>query len=110
MLGFASPEMSTLFTGDGGMANGFGQLAGPIFNWERNRNIAEAAKQRIIVAAAERDQVVFQAFVDVDNALEYYRTYTEENAARVIQMEAARKALELSQRALRLRLHQLPRR
>jgi multidrug efflux system outer membrane protein len=48
------------------------------------------------MAAAERDRVVFQAFADVDNALTYYRTYTEEHAARVLQMEAARKALELS--------------
>lgn len=96
VLGFASPELSSLFTAEGGVANGFGQLAGPLFNWGRNRNIAEAAKQRIVIAAAQRDQVVFQAFTDVDNALEYYRTYTAENEARVVQMEAARKALELS--------------
>jgi len=95
-LGFASPEFSTLFTGDGAMANGFGQLAGPIFAWEKNRNIAEAAKQRIEIAAADRDQAIFQAFVDVDNALEYYRTYTNEHAAREEQVAAARKALDLS--------------
>lgn len=95
-LGFASPEFSTLFSGDGGMANGFGQLAGPIFNWNRNRNIAEAAKQRILIASAQRDQVVFNAFVDVDNSLEYFRTYTAENQARQTQVEAARKALDLS--------------
>ncbi|HRH69453.1 MAG TPA: TolC family protein [Flavobacteriales bacterium] len=97
VLGFASPEMASLFTADGGMANGFGQLAGPLFNFGRNKKIAEAAKQRIVIAAAQRDQVVFQAFTDVDNSLEYYRTYTAENAARVTQMEAARKALTLSQ-------------
>jgi len=96
VLGFASPELGTLLTADGGVANGFGSLFGPLFNWGRNRRLADAAKQRIIIAAAERDQVVFQAFADVDNALTYYRTYTEEHAARVAQMEAARKALELS--------------
>lgn len=96
-LGFASPEFATLFSGDGAMANGFGQLAGPLFAWEKNRNIAEAAKQRIEIAAADRDQVIFEAFVDVDNALEYYRTYTNEHAARLAQVEAARKALDLSQ-------------
>jgi multidrug efflux system outer membrane protein len=78
------------------VANGFGQLTGPLFNWNRNRNLADAAKQRIVAAAAERDQTVFQAFIDVDNALEYYRTYTAENAARLAQADAARRALELS--------------
>jgi multidrug efflux system outer membrane protein len=96
VLGFASPELGTLLTADGGVANGFGSLFGPLFNWGRNRRLADAAKQRIMMAAAERDRVVFQAFADVDNALTYYRTYTEEHAARVVQMEAARKALELS--------------
>jgi multidrug efflux system outer membrane protein len=96
VLGFASPELGTLLTADGGVANGFGSLLGPLFNWGRNRRLADAAKQRIMMAAAERDRVVFQAFADVDNALTYYRTYTEEHAARVVQMEAARKALELS--------------
>jgi multidrug efflux system outer membrane protein len=95
-LGFASPEFSTLFTADGAMANGFGQLAGPLFNWNQNRNIAEAAKQRIEIAAADRDQVIFLAFTDVDNALEYYRTFTAEHAAREEQVVAARKALDLS--------------
>jgi outer membrane protein, multidrug efflux system len=96
VLGFASPELSTLISADGGVANGFGSLFGPLFNWGRNRRLADAAKQRIVVASAERDQNVFLAFTDVDNALTYYRTYTEEHTARVVQMEAARKALELS--------------
>jgi len=96
VLGFASPELGTLLTGDAAVANGFGSLFGPLFNWGRNRRLADAAKQRIVVADAERDRVVFQAFADVDNALTYYRTYTEEHAARVVQMEAARKVLELS--------------
>ena len=96
VLGFASPELSTLVSADGGVANGFGSLFGPLFNWGRNRRLADAAKQRIQGASAERDQTVFLAFTDVDNALTYYRTYTAEHAARVAQMEAARKALELS--------------
>jgi multidrug efflux system outer membrane protein len=96
LLGFASPELGTMISGDGSVANGFGQLTGPLFNWNRNRNLADAAKQRIVAAAAQRDQTVFQAFIDVDNALEYYRTYTAENAARLAQADAARRALELS--------------
>lgn len=95
-LGFASPELGTLLTGDGAVANGFGGLAGPIFQWNQRRNLAEAAKQRILIASAERDQTVFNAFADVDNALEFYRTYTVENQARQVQVEAARKQLELS--------------
>ena len=96
VLGFASPELGTLLTGDGAVANGFGSLAGPIFQWNQRRNIADAAKQRILVAAAERDQTVFNAFADVDNSLEFYRTYTAENQARQTQVDAARKQLELS--------------
>lgn len=96
VLGFASPELGTLLTGDGAVANGFGSLAGPLFQWNQRRNIADAAKQRILIASAERDQTVLSAFADVDNALEYYRTYTAENQARQTQVEAARKALELS--------------
>jgi multidrug efflux system outer membrane protein len=96
VLGFASPELGTLLSGDAAVANGFGQLAGPIFQWNQRRNIAEAAKQRILVAAAERDRTVFSAFADVDNSLEFYRTYTVENQARQTQVEAARKQLELS--------------
>lgn len=96
VLGFASPELGTLLTGDGAVANGFGSLAGPIFQWNQRRNVAEAAKQRILIAAAERDQTVLDAFADVDNALEFYRTYTAENQARQTQVEAARKALDLS--------------
>ena len=37
------------------------------------------------------------AFGDVDNALTYYRTYSEEFEQRRIQKEAAAKALQLSQ-------------
>lgn len=96
VLGFASPELGTLLTGDATVANGFGGLVGPIFQWNKRRNIAEAAKQRILLAAAERDQTVFNAFVDVDNSLAFYRTYTVENQARQTQVEAARKQLDLS--------------
>ncbi|MBL7982558.1 MAG: TolC family protein [Flavobacteriales bacterium] len=96
LLGFASPELGTLLTGDGAVANGFGGLAGPLFQWNQRRNIADAAKQRIVIAAAERDQTVLTAFADVDNALEFYRSYTVENQARQIQVDAARKQLELT--------------
>jgi multidrug efflux system outer membrane protein len=96
VFGFASPELATLLTGDGAVANGFGSLAGPIFQWNQRRNVADAAKQRILIAAAERDQTVLNAFADVDNSLEFYRTYTLENQARQTQVEAARRQLELS--------------
>ena len=96
VLGFASPELGTMLTGDGTVANGFGQLSGPIFQWNKRRNIADAAKQQIIGAAADRDQAVFNAFTDVDNSLEYYRSYTAENQARQVQVDAARKQLDLS--------------
>lgn len=96
VLGFASPELGTLLTGDGAVANGFGSLAGPLFQWNQLRNIAGAARQGIVQAAAERDQTVLNAFADVDNSLAFYRTFTEENQARQTQVQAALKALDLS--------------
>lgn len=98
LLGFASPELGSLLTGDAAVSNGFASLTGPIFQWNQLRNIAAAARQNIEQAAAERDQVVLNAFAEVDNTLEFYRTFTQENQARQVQVEAARKALELSQK------------
>ncbi len=96
ILGFASPELAGLLGGGAGIANGFGGIAAPLFQWNQRRFLANAARQRIVEATAELDQTVLNAFADVDNALESYRTYTVENEARMKQVEAARKQLELS--------------
>jgi multidrug efflux system outer membrane protein len=46
--------------------------------------------------AYQYEQVVLNAFADVDNALAEYRTYNQEHEIRRLQVIAARKSLELT--------------
>jgi multidrug efflux system outer membrane protein len=94
VLGFASPQLSTLLSG-GGVANGFAQLTGPIFNFKRNKNIVEVQKQRTNQVMYQYRQTVLSAFAEVDNALSNYRTFVEEYDAKKKQVEAAERSLLL---------------
>jgi outer membrane protein, multidrug efflux system len=96
-LGFASPQLSTLLTSQGFVANGFGSLVGPLFNWGRNKKLVEVEKMRTEQLYYQYQQTALNAFADVDNALASYRNLDEEHAARKLQVEAATKALILSQ-------------
>jgi len=97
VLGFASPELSTLLTNKGVVANGFGGISGPLFNFNQRKNIVEAERKRLEQVYYQYQQTVLRAFGDVDNALAYYRTFSEEFAQRTIEADAAAKALQLSQ-------------
>jgi multidrug efflux system outer membrane protein len=94
LLGFASPQLSTLISG-GFVANGFAQLTGPLFNFNRNKNIVEIEKQRTQQVMYQYRQTVLSAFIDVDNALSNYRTYVDEYDAKKKQVDAAEKSLQL---------------
>jgi outer membrane protein, multidrug efflux system len=96
-LGFASPQLSTLLTNKGFTANGFGSLVGPLFNWGQNKKLVEVEKRRTEDLYYQYQQTALNAFADVDNALASYRNLDEEHAARRLQVEAATKALVLSQ-------------
>ena len=96
-LGFASPQLSNLFTSQGFVANGFGSLVGPLFNWGQNKKLVEVEKQRTEQLYYQYQQTTLNAFADVDNALASYRNLDEEQLARKQQVEAATKALMLSQ-------------
>jgi len=96
-LGFASPQLSTLLTSQGFVANGFGSLIGPLFNWGQNKKLVEVEKRRTEQLYYQYQQTALNAFADVDNALASYRNLNEEHAARKLQVEAATKALVLSQ-------------
>jgi multidrug efflux system outer membrane protein len=96
VLGFASPQLSTFISSSGLVANGFGSLAGPIFNFNQRKNIVEAERQKVRQEYYQYQQTVLGAFGDVDNALAFYKTYTEEYEQRRIQAEAAARALTLS--------------
>ena len=96
VLGFASPELSTFLGSSGLVANGFGNITGPIFNFNQRKNQLEAQRKRTEQAYYQYQQTVLFAFSDVDNALTYYKTFSEEYEQRRIQAEAAAKALMLS--------------
>lgn len=95
ILGFASPQLSTFISGDAFVANGFGALTGPIFNFRQNKNIVAVEKQRTEQALLQYQQTALSAFRDVDNALSNYRTFNEEYQQRTIQVNAALKSLAL---------------
>lgn len=96
-LGFASPQLSSLLTNKGFVANGFGSLVGPLFNWGQNKKLVEVERKRTEVLYYQYQQTTLNAFADVDNALASYRNLDEEHRARKEQVDAATKALMLSQ-------------
>jgi outer membrane protein, multidrug efflux system len=96
-LGFASPQLSSLLTNNGFVANGFGSLVGPLFNFGQNKQLVEVQRRQTEVLYYQYQQTTLNAFADVDNALASYRTLDEEHRQRKLQVEAASKALILSQ-------------
>ncbi|MBZ5858220.1 efflux transporter outer membrane subunit [Flavihumibacter profundi] len=96
LLGFASPQLSTFLGTQGLVANGFANLAGPIFNFGQNKRLVEVQRKRTEQLIYQYQQTVLGAFSDVDYSLTAYRTLVEEHEQRKIQVEASRKALELS--------------
>lgn len=96
VLGFASPGLSSFISGSGLVANGFGNLVGPIFEFQRNKRRIRVEEFRTKELAYAWEQTVLSAYGDVDNALAEYRTYTQELEIRSAQTIAARKALQLT--------------
>jgi outer membrane protein, multidrug efflux system len=97
ILGFASPQLTNMFSSQGLVANGFGSLAGPLLNWGQNKQLVEVEKYKTEQAYYQYQQTIFNAFADVDNALASYRNLNEEHLARKQQVDAAAKSLTLSQ-------------
>lgn len=96
ILGFASPQLSTFISSSGFVANGFGDIAGPLFNFGQRKNAVIAQRQRLEQSYYQYQKIVLSAFGDVDNSLTFYRTFTEEYDLRKAQVEAAQKALVLA--------------
>jgi outer membrane protein, multidrug efflux system len=97
LLGFASPQLSTLISGQSLVANGFGNIVGPIFNFNRLRRQVDVERSRTYQLYQSYQQTVLRAFGEVDNSLASYRGFNEEYEQRKIQVEAAARALYLSQ-------------
>lgn len=97
VLGFASPQLSSLLSSNGFVANGFGSLAGPLFNWGQNKKLVEVEKYKTEQLYYQYQQTTLNAFSDVDNALASYRNFNEAYEVRKQQVKVAAKALVLSQ-------------
>jgi len=96
ILGFASPQLSSFINSKGFVANGFADLTGPLFNFGQRKNAVIAQRERFNQSYYQYQKTVLAAFGDVDNALAFYRTFSEEYTQRRAQAEAAEKALVLA--------------
>lgn len=96
LLGFASPQLSSLLGSNGFVASGLAGLTGPIFQFGQNKRRIAIQEQALKEAGFAYEQTVITAFRDVNIALTAYRTFDEEYQIRFKQAAAARKALVLS--------------
>ena len=81
ILGFASPQLSTMLSNQGLVANGFGSIVGPLFNWGQNKKLVVVEKQRTEQLYYQYQKTTLNAFADVDNALASYRNLSEQYLA-----------------------------
>jgi multidrug efflux system outer membrane protein len=95
-LGVASGDVTTLLTSDafaGGLA---GMIMGPLLEFGKNKRRVDIQRAEAEIAVNNFMNTYRIALSDVENALTSIQTYREEHAARVRQVEAARKALMLT--------------
>jgi multidrug efflux system outer membrane protein len=97
LAGFANNEVSALFDSSSYLQNASASVAGPIFNFGKNKRRVEIYRQM-----AEESKLAYQktciiAVAEVEQSLQNVKTYKEELSARNKQVVAARKNLELSQ-------------
>ena len=95
-LGVASPELSTISSGDAFLGSITGQLAGPIFRFNQNKRRVEGEKEVAKQYGYQYELTVIKAFAEVENSLAQVRTYKNEYDARSSQVTATEKTLKLS--------------
>lgn len=96
LLGFASPQLSTLVSGKGFVGSMAGGLAGPIFQWGQNKRNVSIQRAGYEASIRQYEQTVLNAFKEVNDALIAYQTYKAEYEIRSAQVIASQKALKLS--------------
>jgi multidrug efflux system outer membrane protein len=96
ILGFASPQLSSLISSNGFVANGFAGVTGPIFQFSKNKLLVGATKERTKQVAFQYEQTVLVAMGEVDNGLADARNLAIEHNYLQQQVEASEKALELT--------------
>ncbi len=95
-LGVASGDLSSLLTGSAATSAIAGNLVGPIFQFGKNKRRVEA--QQYVAEAAMHNYVntYLIALADVENSLVAVETFKTEYDARILQLTAAARNLELS--------------
>ncbi|WP_018344784.1 TolC family protein [Cytophaga aurantiaca] len=96
LFGFMSSDASEIVS-TGSITNYIStSLMGPLFNFGKNKRRVESEKMKMEQLALQYQKNYIQALVEVENELTNTRTMKEEMAHRKLQVEAARKVLELS--------------
>src|SRR6478609_6960632 len=96
LAGFANNQVSNLFDGSSYLQNASASVAGPIFNFGKNRRRVEIYRQIAEESRLSYQKTCIVAVAEVEQALQNVKTYKEEWTARNKQVLAARKNLELS--------------
>jgi outer membrane protein, multidrug efflux system len=96
LFGLASNDITTLLDGEALTAGVTGMIMGPIFEFGRNKRRVDIQKAEAEIAMNSYMDTYRRALADVENALAGIKLYRDEYAARMRQVEAARKALMLT--------------
>jgi multidrug efflux system outer membrane protein len=96
LLGVASNDVNTLLSGDAFTAGVTGMVLGPIFEFGINKRRVDIQKSEAEIAVNNYLNTYRTALADVENSLVSIKSYREEYAARLRQVEAARRALMLT--------------
>jgi len=97
LAGFANSEISHLFDSSSYLQNVSGAVAGPIFNFGKNKRRVEIYRQIAEESKFNYQKTCIIAVAEVEQALQNVKTYKEEWTARNKQVIAARKNFELSE-------------
>ncbi len=95
-LGVASTDLSSLLSGEAVVGSIAGGLAGPIFNFGKNKRRVEIERSRTEQLALDYEHTVLKAFAEVENALIGINAAGRELEAYNRQRSAARNAASLS--------------
>jgi|WetSurSiteA1Bulk_404760.scaffolds.fasta_scaffold11492_2 outer membrane protein, multidrug efflux system len=96
LFGLASNDITTLLDGEALTAGVTGMIMGPLFEFGRNKRRVDIQKAEAEIAMNSFMDTYRRALADVENALVGIKLYRDEYAARMRQVEAARKALMLT--------------
>ena len=97
LLGFASPDLSSLVSDAAFGGSASAAILGPIFNFGANKKRVNLQREETKIAANNYVNVYIAALGEVESSLVAVQTLGDEYEARKRQAEAATKALMLSQ-------------